>query len=99
MLRGEAADCADAAMRGVAAMVPSEAEAAMARAKLREAEEGLRRQQAEAMSPRLPHSPHLSAMSPHISPISQQAEAMSPIERRGRPRAIAWYAAQLEDEP
>lgn len=48
----------------------SDAEAGMARAKLREAEEGLRR---------------------------QQAEAMSPIERRGRPRAISWYAAQLEE--
>ena len=51
---------------GEGASAPSEVEAGMARGKLCEAEEGLRR---------------------------QQAEAMSPIERRGRPRAIAWCAA------
>jgi len=49
---------------------PSEGELAMARSKLREAEEGLRR---------------------------ASAEAMSPIERRGVPRPIEWYAAQLEE--
>ena len=49
---------------------PSEGELAMARSKLKEAEEGLRR---------------------------ASAEAMSPIERRGVPRPIEWYAAQLEE--
>ena len=51
VLQAAGGDSADAAMRGMAGMVPSEAEAGMARGKLREAEEGLRRQQAEPMSP------------------------------------------------
>ena len=48
VLQAAGGDSADAAMRGMAGMVPSEAEAGMARGKLREAEEGMRRQQAEA---------------------------------------------------
>ena len=104
VLQAAGGDSADASMRGVAGMVPSEAEAGMARGKLREAEEGLRRQQAEAMRPSpspsptstLPPSPTSNPTpkpDPNPNPDPKQAEAMSPIERRGRPRAIAWYAS------